>query len=269
MPTPVPPMPKVDLSSPQQKRRAAQNITSVFNAAPPEVHRSGMDWYGAVHEATAKGVKGTGTSVAGGAGMVAAVSPNMDWDNRNIHALKELHHLRQGDWQAIEKGDRSPLQGLSISAASGSGLVKARRLMDGEDVDTVLPRKTAPKTNSFAHNIAEPDVPGHVTIDGRAHDIAANRLQGWMSGRGISSAKAASGNPTRYEHFEQSYRVAADALVRQHGENILPHQVQAVSWEMGKRAEWSGTTKTGQPRKRGPRREGQPYVGPGGLLPKP
>lgn len=264
----VPRLPPVDLSTPQAQRVAAQNISTVYKAAPREVHDAGIRWYGDVHEATAKGVRGTSTDVRRGAGLVAAVSPQMDWDNRNIHAIKELHTLKEHHWKAIERGDRTPLQGMSIAAASTHSLMKAKRLMEGEDVDDVLNRRTAPKTNSFAHNIAHPDVAGHVTIDGRAHDIATNRLQGWEQGRGIGSAALPSGKPTRYEHFEQAYRTAADALARQ-GHDVLPHQVQAVAWEMGKRLERSGTTRAGNPRKVGVRRSGQSYVGPGGLLPTP
>lgn len=259
----------VDLSDRHRRRRAAQNVTSVYNAAPAQIQDAGKHWYDNVHEATAKGVRGTSTDVSRGAGIVAAVSPNMDWDNKNIHALKEIHSLREGDWAQIAKGEKSPVAGMSISQSPVNGLLKAKRLLDHEDVDSVLDRRTAPKTNSFAHNIAEPHVDGHVTIDGRAHDIAANSMRGWKENRGINTAQAVSGKPTRYEHFEQSYRVAADAITRQTGEHVMPHQVQGVTWEMGKAFERSGTTKTGQPRKQGPRRVGQPYVGPGALPRQP
>lgn len=265
----VPRLPPVDMSDVRSQRMAAQNISTVFNAAPRQVHDAGVRWYSDVHEATSKGVRGTSTDVHRGAGLVAAVSPQMDWDNRNIHAIKELHTLKEEHWKAIERGDRTPLQGMSIAAASTHSLMKAKRLMEGEDVDDVLTRRTAPKTHSFAHNIAHPDVAGHVTIDGRAHDIATNRLQGWEQGRGIGSAALPSGKTTRYEHFEKTYRTAADALTRQHGREYLPHEIQAVTWEMGKVLERSGTTKAGNPRKVGVRRSGQPYVGPGGLLPTP
>lgn len=240
----------------------------MHESAPAEVRASGMHWYEDVHEAVAKGVKGTSTDVRRGAGIVAAVSPQMDWEGKNIHAIPELHSMRRDDWDKVLRGDRTPLAGMSIKQADQKGLTKAHRLMEGEDIDDVLVRKGAPKTNSFAHNIADPDVAGPVTVDGRAHDIAINKMTPWMTGRGIGSAGSSRG-PTRYEHLEHSYRQAADALTRLHGGEILPHQVQAVTWEAAKRLERAGTTKAGKPRKQGPARTGQPYFGPGGLSPKP
>lgn len=264
---------KLDLSTPESRLVAATNIANVYDATPDHLKQEGREWYPKVHEATAKGVRGKNLSIKQGAGLVAAVSPNMDWENSNIGAFDELSKLNGRQWKAIHKshadaqiakarGEKphrsdeaaSILQGMSISRAPDSNLIKAHRIMDGEDVDSVLSRRTAPKTNSFAHNIAEPDKAGHVTIDGRAHDIAANRMQSWTSDRGISSAATKSGKPTRYEHFEESYRHAANAV----GE--LPHTMQAVTWVGGKAMEMATPTKSGKPRQKGPTRVGQPYV---------
>lgn len=250
--------PNVDLSTSQQLRHAVQNIHNVYRLASPQAKASGRGWYGAVNEAVVKGVRRTSTDTLGGAGLVAAVSPNMDWDNHNIAALKELHSLKRADWASLQRGDRSPLTGMSISRATDDGLAKAHRIMEGEHVDTVLDRRTAPKTNAFAHNInLEDDV---VTIDGRAHDIAANRLQPWTMDRGIGSASLKSGKRSRYEHFESAYRGAADVINQTEGGSLTPYQVQAVTWEAGKEIERSGLTKAGKPRKIGVARTGQPYA---------
>jgi hypothetical protein len=269
MPDFAPRMPPVDFGTHYRQRQAVQNIAAVYNHADPKTRAEGRQWYDRVNEATSKDVRGTSTSERGGAGIVAAVSPSMDWENNNLDAVHELHGLRENDWKKIAGGDRSPVQGMSMSRASTDNLLKAHRIIRGEDPDDVLDRRTAPKTNSFFHNIAEPDKAGPVTIDGRAHDIAANRLQGWEQHRGISSAATSTGKTTRYEHLEKSYRVAAHALNTQHGDDLLPHQVQAVTWEHAKSMEKQGLTKSGQPRKIGVRRVGQPYFGPGGLSPKP
>jgi hypothetical protein len=241
-------------------RAAAQNIHNVYNATPEDVRASGKDWYRNVNEATEKGIRGSDLNIHQGAGLVAAVSPQMDWDSHNIAALGELRNMNRAQWGRIKEGDRSPLHGMSISRAPQSGLLKAHRIMEGEDPDEVLNRTTAPKTNAFMHNIAEPDTAGPVTIDGRAHDIAANRLQGWEQDRGISSANLKSGKPSRYEHFENAYRIAAKSIGKEHGTDVLPHEVQAITWEGGKAIEKSAPTKSGKPRKIGVRREGQPYV---------
>lgn len=248
----------VDLSDPENFRGAVQNIHNMYNATSSGARQRGAHWYGKVNEAVHKGIKGTSTSSLAGAGLVAAVSPNMDWEKRNIDALGELHSLRQGDWNSILKGDRSPLSGMSISAATNDGLSKAHRILQGEHVDDVLKRRTAPKTNAFAHNINLDE--GFVTIDGRAHDIGANRMQGWTQPRGIQSASLPTGKKTRYEHFEDAYRSAARSINEEHGTQYRPFDVQAIVWEGGKETEMSFPTKSGAPRKKGVVRKGQPYV---------
>lgn len=248
----------VDMKDPQVHRTAVQNIHSFFNTLDSNTIQRGRQWYPAVNEAVAKGIRGTSTTPLAGAGLVAAVSPNMDWENHNISALGELHSLTDADFEAIRKGDRSPVAGMSISRAPKSGLIKAHRILQGEPVDTVLDRRTAPKTNAFAHNINLED---HVvTIDGRAHDIAANRMQAWTEGRGIGSAALKTGKATRYEHFEDAYKGATSSINDEHGLGLTPFDVQAVTWEGGKDKEKSFPTKSGKPRVKGVARRGQPYV---------
>lgn len=244
--------PLIDTSKSGVRGNLTRNIGAMFERATPEQVESGRLWYPKVNEAVAKGIKGTSLSPIHGAGLVAAVSPNMDWDKRNIDAFGELHSLRERDWHdVLVKKDRSRIQGMGINSASDANLTKAYRIMQGEHPDDVLPRATAPKTNAFTHNINLEAK--HVTIDGRAHDIAANRMQGWEQGRGISSADNKTGKPTRYEHFEQAYHNAASS----HG--LTGFEMQAVTWERGKAEERMGVTKAGKPRQQGPSRQGQSY----------
>jgi hypothetical protein len=245
-----------------QFRTQVQNVSTVYDRTPAPVRREGMEWYDRVNEAVAKGVRGTSTSAWGGAGIVAAVSPSMDFDKRNIHALTELHSLQQRDWDALHAGDRSPVRGLAVSQATTDSLVKAHRIMQGEDPAAVL---TAPKTYSFATNIDRPDVAGRVAIDGRAYDIATNEMRGWEQNRGISKPMytptgAVTAAHRRYQHFERVYREAAAAAAESDDVDLLPHQMQAATWLGGKLIERGIPTVSGRPRKKGPRREGQNYV---------
>jgi hypothetical protein len=282
-------------------RMAAHNIRSIHDITPPHVQESGQRWYQDVHEAVSKGIRRSSIDIPRGSGMVAAVSPNMDWENNNIHALGELRSLKSAHWDHISKhaalasqhrslanqakkaGDfdtmekhrqiakahtktaQEPLAGMSIKSAPLGGLIKAHRLMQGQHPEEVLPRDTAPKTNSFYHNIAEPDKPGPVTIDGRAADISENKLRPWDEARGISKGSYKNGQPTRYEQMEQAHRVVADSLTRDLGRPVLPHEVQAITWEGAKHIERAQPTKSGKPRQQGPTRAGQPYIGPGSL----
>lgn len=257
--------PKFDLGNPDQFMQAVRNIQHLHDVTPPHLRASGSEWYPKVHEAVQKGIRRTSVSPEHGAAMVASISPQMDWGSRNIPAFKELHSLKKQDWAAIHRseagGRRTPevehlLKGMSLVHASDTGLVRAHRLMEGENIEDVINRRTAPKIHSFYHNIAYPHQHTHVTIDYRAHDIAINRMYpAAYSGRGLSSAALASGKPTRYEHFENAYRAAGL------GRDIeLPHHMQAIVWEGGKHIETSAPTKSGKPRVKGVTRTGQPYV---------
>lgn len=158
----------------------------------PELLQQGRDWYPNVNEAVAKGIRGTGLTHLAGSGVVAAVSPSMDFDRRNIQAFGELvGSRRQGmkgltssQWKLIhasaaqpkvfsaEKGrdvpaPRTPevediLRGKSISTANDASLVKAHRLLSGESVEDVMPPQTAPKTHAFAYDIHDPSGESHV-----------------------------------------------------------------------------------------------------------
>lgn len=263
--------PKADLGNPAQFRHVVQNIVNVHNATPQQVRDAGRHWYDRVNEAVTKGVRGTSLSHWQGSGLVAAVSPNMDFEANNIDAFHELTKLKRSDWATIQASATganktrtgeaaSVLQGMSVAKAPDAQLVKAHRILQGEDPNDVLNRRTAPKTNSFAHNIEHPGTETHVTIDGRAHDIGMNRMTPWtFSGRGISSAQLARGGTSRYEHFENAYRSAAGAL-QDEGHFYHPHQLQAVTWEGGKVLEKAAPTKSGRPRVKGVTRVGQPYV---------
>jgi hypothetical protein len=252
--------PKADLGSPHQFEQVTQNIRNLYHATPEELKATGRVWYPKVHDAVAKGVRGMGlggdTHLAG-SGLVAALSPGMDFDRSNIQAFHELKHVRQKDWDVIMRHGatgsgqkRHPavaevLQGLEIGKAPDVQLLKAHRIMRGEHPEDVILRGGSPKTHSFMHNINDPTSNRFVTIDGRAHDIGVNRLTPWTySGRGISSAALKGGKPTRYEHFQDAYRTAA------HMEDEgLGLTMQAITWVGGKGIEraMTGTSKGPRP----------------------
>lgn len=249
------------------RRTMVRRLRNIYEATPDEVREAGMTWYDKVHDASLKALPGTGRSIAHAAGVVAAVSPNMDWERNNINAFDEISSLGSRQWKAIERSASQPkqdngrrpgrtdeareaLQGLSISSAGDRNLLKAKRIwVDGEDPEDVLDRRTAPKTHSFMHNIISPQVSGHVTTDGRHADILTDGMRPWEYDRGISSAATKTGKATRYEQYEDATRSAARSA------GVLPHQVQAIIWEQGKRIE-RGFDPT---RSKGDIRAGQSY----------
>lgn len=277
------------------------NLIDLYHATSPQFRNLGRQWYPKVQEATEKGMRQHFRRLQhplAGPGMVAAVSPNMEWEGVNIHAFHELAGLKSADWDVIrssverskrigaenkerkaemeETGAFGPLpssgrslaasdllKGMGISRAPDINLLKAHRIMEGENPEKVLNRQTAPKTFSFMHNIA--GSPHVVTIDGRAFDMAVNQMRPWTENRGINSAYLPTGQATRYEVMQNAHKLAAQSVsaVDLHtGREVelQPHHLQAILWEYGRHLEMQGTTKAGKPRQQGPPRTGQTYL---------
>jgi hypothetical protein len=186
------------IMSQQLMQKNVDNITSRFKSATKEQRQEGVDWYKKANDIAFELGKG---DVKKGAGILSALSPAMEW-NRNIRAARELVNTGETTHQYYT-----------------STVVKAKRILEGEDPDTLFNEKTGAKTLNFYHNIANPDDPHPVTIDRHAHDIAV--------GEKGSMTKTLSGHLAgpRYRHFSEAYRNAAHEL----GIPIA-NQVQAVTW---------------------------------------
>lgn len=270
-----------------QFRRAVQRTSNFALQLPEHVIEEGLNWYPSVHDATARQSREHGLSLSQGAGIVAAVSPNMDFEARNINALDEIQGLTGEHWDMIHRSASQPrirtgngnqtraanripevasMLGEiapSMSGATDRNLVDAHRLLQGEDLYSVLNPRTGPKRNRFARNIIDPSDPIPVTIDGRQADLIANQYRPWTwSGRGISSADLPSGKPTRYENHEEVMRRAASVVGSQEGpmRGINAANLQAVTWVGGKMHERAWPTQSGKPRSKGVPRRGQRYT---------
>jgi hypothetical protein len=186
------------IMSQQLMQKNVDNITSRFKSATKEQRQEGVDWYKRANDIAFELGKG---DVKKGAGILSALSPAMEW-NRNIRAARELVNTGETTHQYYT-----------------STVVKAKRILEGEDPDTLFNEKTGAKTLNFYRNIANPEDPHPVTIDRHAHDIAV--------GEKGSMTKTLSGHLAgpRYRHFSEAYRNAAHEL----GIPIA-NQVQAVTW---------------------------------------
>jgi hypothetical protein len=250
----------VDLSDPNAVKSAKRNIIHSIDTASPEMVEFGRQWYPRVSEAVSKGVQGRGflggqfDKHLAGAALVAAVSPNMDWDRNNIDAFKEMKSIKSAGWKKIMAGgdDAADVyKGMSISAAPLANIQKAGRIIAGEDPESVVSYASAPKTHSFMQNIHQPDAGQFVTIDGRAMDTLSNRMIPWGTGRGIGGSQTAKNPPARYLQAAGLYQDVA------HDYGLDPSAAQAISWSNVKYdVERAGG------RKQGPGRIGQPYFDP-------
>lgn len=247
--------PVVNFDHGANRHIALSNVIHSIESASPQQVSAGKIWYPSVNDAVSKQLTGGFLSSASnphlsGSGLVAAVSPNMDWEESNIHALSELKGIKSAQWKDILSGHpraREHVAGLSIARAPLHALQTAGRIISGEDPETVV---KGPKTYNFMHNIHDPSDPRFLTVDGRAFDVATNRLRPWETGRGIESFRTKTGKTTRYEHVQNVYKNAAAAM------GLLPSEAQAISWVH---------TKHGREmlnRGSGPTRVGQPYFDP-------
>lgn len=247
--------------SPEHIAATANFLHSIRNA-PEETVRRGMEWYPKVNDAVSKGVSKRGflgsqaDKHLAGSGLVAALSPNMDWDASNIHALGEISKLKSSHWDTIMHGSdddaRGAVEGLSIAKSPLGNLRKAGRIIRGEDPESVLSMASAPKTHSFMQNIHDPSNDNFTTIDGRAFDTMTNRMRPWDIGRGIGGSTKAKSPPGRYVGAANVVSGVARAL------EIHPSEAQAISWEHTK----YNIEQAGGSRSQGPMRVGQPYFDP-------
>jgi hypothetical protein len=277
------------ITSGQQFGSVVRRMTTMGLHLPDSVVEEGGNWYDAVHHTIKDQTSGSAISEDQGAGIVAAVSPNMDFDNKNINALEEIHSIPKEGWDMIQRSasrrkpdggaeKRLPEVGAmlkevapSLSGAYDRGLVKAQRILNGENWRDVLPLETAPKTHSFADNLSDPRSK-RVTIDGRAADIITNSRIDWKTDRGLDSANRPRGRgsyvkgETRYESYERAYAETRDRLSVQDSRfsGITNADMQAIHWVAGKGIERSQPTASGEVRVMGEERKGQPYTSPQG-----
>lgn len=275
------------IHNPDQFNNSVSRMTAHLRNANDDEVAEGLNWYKGVNSAVKAAVPDLGTlsqpmTESRAAGIVGAVSPNMDFAKNNINALDEIRNLTPDHWEMIrrssegtainakgqstkakripEVGDMLKEVAPSLATSTDSGLIKAHRLLLGDELENVLPRRTAPKTNSFARNILlDPSV---VTIDGRSADMISNKRIKWQAPRGINSAGLARGKSSRYEDHEEVIRQATsratrlDPRLREAGVKHA-YEAQAITWVRGKNEELRRPD--GTSRKVGTPRVGQPY----------
>lgn len=165
------------------------NILSVYGKANRAQVHDGMSWYDTAHRLA---LSLDPNNVLRAAGVVSALSPQTSWD-QNVKLAKRAY-----------AGD--------ISGHTGVVLGKVRRILDGEDVVTVL---NAPKTVNFALTIADPSHRTAVVIDRHAVSIALGE---------VTEVGNILGRKGAYERFADEYRKAAKV------KRISPAHMQAVTW---------------------------------------
>jgi hypothetical protein len=129
--------------------------------ASAETIHAGKSWYreASIFAEDVANVAGVSKEIA--VGIIAALSPQCSWPNNKQSAINLLY-----------TGEATGYTGYKVNIA------KARRIIAGENIDTVLGKgsRYGAKVRAFYDNILNPSTSEHVTIDTHAiraaYDIA-------------------------------------------------------------------------------------------------
>jgi hypothetical protein len=181
------------------------NILAVYRAARPEQIAAGLQWYADAHTFA---LAISGGDIVTGAGVIAALSPQMSWSQNMVCA------------------SRTFVEGFA-SGNTGANNEKANRILRGESPDEVLgwnnPKaKSGHKVRNFYRNIVNPTGP-ECTIDRHAHDIAVGEVTD-------GKTRGQLGRVGVYDLFADTYREAAKLA------GIPVAALQAITWVVWREA---------------------------------
>jgi hypothetical protein len=198
---------------------SAKNIVDAYHDSTPDERETGKRWYSDAH--LLGRMLGSGDADKGAA-LLSVFSPQTAWPVNMMNAARsiELGH-------PVDKG-------IGVT-----GRIKdtAQAIMDGKTGDAAFP---SPKTRAFYRLIRNGgDLPGEsdgeVVIDRHALSVAAGKrlLKDDVDGK-VKEDQAPVDSPQGYAHIADMYRQAAEQL-RSEGEDVSPHQLQAITWQRQQR----------------------------------
>lgn len=186
-------------------KKCINSIIKFYQQATITEIKDGLNWYNEAHQYCKELAQRFNITVQQTAGIIAAFSPQAGWVENKRYAITFL---------------LSP----EIQLRSLTQQIKATnilKLKSETDIYTSLSTcGEAWKTKAFFVNILNPDLPTGVTIDRHAIAVclqkpdnvyALNKQQGKLS-------------VAQYNFFQECYIKAATIL------NILPHELQAITW---------------------------------------
>lgn len=175
---------------------SADNILRTYVNLTPEQRAAGQMWYQTAHQQAQALAQRHGYPVLTVVGVIAALSPSVQWRQNLEQADKLLgavHHERK----------------IRLTAFP-SAIGKAVAIAQTGDLAPLV----GPKTTAFFANIAWPDAPGPVTVDRHA-------LRIWLA---LEQGGAVTCSARTY------YQAAADYITAAEVVGVLPHVMQAATW---------------------------------------
>lgn len=189
-----------------------RRLLALYYGASPQELQEGLDWYKNAHEACDAIGRGYGIPVEKVAGVVAALSPGLQWKLNLEQAEYFIRHVQAG-------ASMDDACALPVGVYGKGNRRKAYRILKSDGAfETVLGLlgKRGPKTRAFFTNIANPYSYGAVTIDRHAKGAAYNIIE--------NRDKLTIVKESEYLTLQKVYQNVAARI------GILPHQLQAVVW---------------------------------------
>lgn len=182
---------------------STNNILAAYRRARQAGYCTDIGWYRKAFRWAKDLAKRSGYSIDVTVGVVAALSPGVQWSV----------NMRDAESMLLGIKDYVP-------ATYGHNVLKAYRMLKcatKSDVLKVLrPRlESGMKTHNFFLNIRHPLTAGPVTVDRHAISVALGKT---------STNKDGNLTKLQYERYAEAYRQAASPL------ELRPHELQAVVW---------------------------------------
>ena len=182
-----------------------KNILKTYGLSTKQEKDDGFKWYFRARRDCRKLALNKGIRLRHAVGVVAAASPNLNW-NKNVHTASQVIDGYQ--------------QGIEFEQIEGCMAYKANRfkgykvMVSLNRSDKIMKVLNGLKITAFFDNIMGGD---SVTVDGHARNIAYGQRVG------LKSNKANISKP-EYRLIAQAYRDAAEIL------NIKACDLQAITW---------------------------------------
>jgi len=176
------------------------NIKSVIAMATPEEYSSGMGWYALAHRQCQAIADHFEVSLSTAVGVVAALSPGVQWEKNLLDAIAILEHSENA---IVSTYPDNKHKALSIASNGDTGVLGGS------------------KVTAFYPNILNPHLDNNVTCDRHAAVAAANWFKEFNNQKFLKDPK--------YAVLEAAYFSVAREL------GIKGHQAQAIAWVAAKR----------------------------------
>ena len=186
-------------------RKARNNIIRIYEKATEAERGTGANWYPEAREFAVDLSIRYNISVKAVAHVIAALSPNITWDQNKRASAIIIDEAFAGDIRV------ATIPGYPKNIKKAWGIARAFR--QGYQWDHIL---SGPKVTAFADNILHPPSSNSVTVDVHALSIA--------DGVRYTSKTAPKLTPKQYEFYAAAYRKTAAEL------ELTPLELQATTW---------------------------------------